>query len=322
MPEWLIERGIGETRALLIEADRVMAARLHVDGDLVAGSIHRGRLAETAKGTRRGTVRLASGHDVLVERVPAGTAHGSALSVLITRAAMAEATRAKPAQARVAAADMPRDDSPVFANLPNARDVTRFPDGSWEELWTDAATGQLAFAGGTLTIEPTAGMTVIDIDGHMPPRTLALAAVPVIAEAVRRFDMGGSLGIDFPTLAAKSDRKAIDTALAEELSDWPHEQTAMNGFGFVQIVARLERPSLVHRFAYDPEGMAARFLMRQGERVEGSGPVLELTANPAVAAKLTDAWLTELARRTGRTVRVAARDTVAITGGHAQIVER
>ena len=54
---------------------------------------------------------------------------------------------------------------------------------------------------------------LIDVDGAGDPRSLALSAVPAIGTALRRFDMGGSIGVDFPTLAAKADRKAADDAL-------------------------------------------------------------------------------------------------------------
>ena len=43
----------------------------------------------------------------------------------------------------------------------------------------------------------------------------------------------------------------------------------MNGFGFVQLVARLERPSLLHRAAFQRAGLAARALLRRAEQLAG-----------------------------------------------------
>ena len=45
MPEWLIERGIGETRAALIEDGEIVEARIELDGvDIAAGTIIAARL--------------------------------------------------------------------------------------------------------------------------------------------------------------------------------------------------------------------------------------------------------------------------------------
>jgi hypothetical protein len=162
-------------------------------------------------------------------------------------------------------------------------------------------------------------MTLIDVDGDAAPRELALAAVPVISRALRWFDLGGSIGIDFPTLQTKTDRRAVDEALAEALADWPHERTAMNGFGFVQLVARLEGPSLLHRFAAARVSMCARAALRRAELVEGPGALL-LTVHPAIRSKLKPEWLEQLARRSGKQVRIETNPALALEAAHAQMV--
>lgn len=330
LAEWLIEQGIGETRALLVEGEQVRAARLLRPGELAAGTRTTGKLTAKLKGTRRGLALLENGTEALVDHLPQGVTEGQSLDLVITRAALAERGRLKRAQARVAWADTPSgaaslspspSPSPAAA-LPDGRIVRRFPAGLWEEVWHAASSASLDFPGGEILVSVTPAMTVIDIDGIGTPRDVALAAVPAIARALAWFDLAGNIGIDFPTLQTKDDRRAVDATLAAALADWPHEATAMNGFGFVQLVARLTGPSLLHRFAGGRLGMAARMVLRRAELAAdaGTGRSLQLTVHPALKAKLKQAWLDELARRTGRVLDIAVDPALAIEGANAQLV--
>jgi Ribonuclease G/E len=194
-----------------------------------------------------------------------------------------------------------------------------FDEAGWSDLVSDALSGEVAFPSGGLIISPTPAMTLIDVDGSPPLPALALAAVPAIAAALGRFDIGGAIGIDFPSLADKRDRQTLDAALAAALCDWRGERTAMNGFGFVQLVARLERPSLIARYAQAGAGAAARMLLRQAERVSEPGVVL-LSAHPAVRRAVRAEWEAELARRTGRLVRWHEDTGLALAAAFAQAV--
>ncbi len=315
-PEWLIEQGIGETRWLLVHGDKVLGARLEWPGELVAGQIVTGQLVTKPKGAKRGLARLEDGREVLVDHLPPQLTEGASVSVTITRSALAERGRFKRAQARVVA-----DSADAVPHAPpQGTTVRRFPSGLWDEVWHAASSASIDFAGGEILVSVTPAMTVIDIDGSAAPRELALGAIPAIAQALAWFDLGGSIAIDFPTLPAKPDRRAVDEALGAALADWAHERTAMNGFGLVQIVARLHGPSLLHRFATSRVGMCARMALRRAEMVEGAGAVL-LTVHPALQAKLKPEWLDELARRTGRTVRIAVDPALALEAASAQIIE-
>ncbi len=321
MSEWLVERGIGEDRAIRIEGDAIVAAKVAWHGELLAGSVVSARLISRHAGSSRGTARLDDGSEVLVSRLPRDASEGATLTLEVTRTAIGEGHRRKPAQARPATstAKLRTLADTLTAEGHGVRTVHRFPVAGWDEIWSGIADGEVSFSGGSLLVSPTPAMTLIDVDGTLPPAALALAAVPAVAETLVLWDIGGSVGIDFPTIEAKVERRAVDDALEHALADRSHERTAMNGFGFVQIVSRSTGPSLLHRHAQDPVGCAARLLLRRGEAVEGAGAIL-LTCHPAVAAALQPAWLDELARRTGRTIRVHPDPALAPHAGFAQSV--
>ena len=328
MPEWLYEAGIGEERAILIEHGAIRAARVVWDEPWRAGAVAEAKLLSRMPGTRRGIMRLPGGTEALIDALDPSLTLGMSIPVRVTRAAIAERGRTKLAHLRPAAADDAlcaapslleelRDTGAVVRNVP----ITdrSFDEAGWLDLISDAMTGEIAFPGGGLIISPTSAMTLIDIDGAPPLPTLALAAVAAIAAALGQFDIGGSIGIDFPSLSEKHDRHAVDAALAEALKGWRGERTAMNGFGFVQLVARLERPSLIARMAQHGAEAAARILLRQAERVSEPGTLL-MSTHPAVRRAMRPEWETELARRTGRLVRWHEDGGLALGGGFAQAV--
>jgi ribonuclease G len=306
LAEWLVEEGIGEHRAIRLQGGEIIAARLHWPGSLTAGQVEDATLVKRRAGTPRGTVQFANGERALVDKLPRSASEGAAIRVEVTRARARELGRAKCAQAKPT--DKPLRPAPGLAETlreegHDARIVRRFPsDADWGELWTEATLKRVDFTGGSLLLYPTPAMVLIDIDGADDPVTLAKAAVTPLARSLRRLDLAGNIGVDFPTLASKADRKAVDAALDAALVGWPHERTAMNGFGFVQLVSRLERDSLVDVLC-DVPGAQARRLLRQAEQVEEPG-VLVLHCVDWVAKAIRDEWLAELVRRTGRQVRL------------------
>ncbi|HKX78112.1 MAG TPA: ribonuclease [Novosphingobium sp.] len=317
---WYVEEGIGEHRAIRIEGGEVVAAKLYSLDELSAGHVGDAILSSRGAGSPRGTVRFDSGEEALVDGLPREASEGARLRVIVTRAAIGEPGRIKLAQVRPT--DRPIGKVPSLAaqlraNGANVRVVHRFPVSEWPELFAEAWSGQIAFAGGALLASPTPAMTLIDIDGTLPPRQLSLAAIGPLARAIGLFDLGGSIGVDFPTLAEKNDRRAVDEALASALADWPHQRTAMNGFGFVQLVARLEGPSLIHRIRQDRVGASAKLLLRRAEMVEEAGALL-ITAHPAIRQAIRPDWEDELARRTGRMLRWREDPTLALHAGFAQ----
>lgn len=309
---------------MLLDGDTVLAARLLWASNICAGTIATAKITHRSKGARRAlctTLSPKAGHEVEVPDLPRNASEGSEVRLIIHREPMAERGRHKRAQGRYWGNKPSADATRVDIALGEGNEVRRLAAGLWEDVWSLASDGELAFAGGNLVITPTPAMTLIDIDGVGSPRELALAAVPAVAQAIRWLDLAGNIGIDFPTIEAKAERKQVDDALASALTGWPHERTAMNGFGFVQLVARLEVPSVLQRLTFSRTSACARYLMRQAERTEGHGALL-LTCHPAVRAAIEEHWIVDLEQRSGKEVRIVTDPKLALEASFAQIVER
>ncbi|WP_106640347.1 ribonuclease [Allosphingosinicella vermicomposti] len=324
MAEWCVEAGIGESRAVRIEGGVIVEAAIELEGTLTTGTVLPARLAAILIPCRRGLVTLEGGAEALLEPLPPKLTEGAALRVEISREALPEKGRAKRPRVRVTE-DPPRRgpalrDRLIAAGhtvrMHAAERTDRFEDAGWSELLEEAATGEIAFRGGGLRMSLTPAMTLFDVDGPVSPRELAIAGAAAAGRAIRRMSVTGSIGIDLPTLAAKADRQAVTAALDAELSQ-PFERTAMNGFGFIQIIRRRERPSIPELLQGDPVSAAARALLRRAERSEGTGP-REISAHPAVIACLEvhPAWTEALVARTGAPVVLRAEPGLAISAGH------
>ena len=340
--EWWVEAGIGETRAALIEGDRILEARILPEGALLAGTIIEARLVARMPERGQGVVAWADG-EALVAPLPVGVTQGALTLVEIVRPAISEPGKPKRALARPATSTTVRAE-PVEARpkntLPSAElrtgiDMLRAngaeggrmlqftdPDlleaAGWSELLEQAATGAVNFSGGALDIASTPAMTVIDVDGILSAPQLAVAGARAAAEAIRRLDITGSIGIDLPVSGDKAVRAAAAEAIDAVLPQ-PFERTAVNGFGFVQIVRRRTRHSLIELYTSEPALAHARALLRVAERTGGSGE-RTVTAHPAVIAEVErrPAWVTELMRRLGVAVALRPDPRLAISAGHVQ----
>ncbi|GGE92292.1 ribonuclease [Sphingomonas prati] len=327
MAEWLYEAGIGEARAALVEGGTIVEARVAHEGGLRAGSVRRARLARITAPGRRGLATFDDGEAVL-EPLPPGVAEGGRLLIQIVREAIPEAGRPKPARARAAAEGAEVGDGPDLAAQLAAGDVpvravpVHGPDlleaAGWSELIEEATDGAIDFAGGALRLSVTPAMTLFDVDGVLPPAALALAGAQAAARAIRRMEIGGSIGIDLPTVSDKAVRQAV-AAVVDAILPQPFERTAVNGFGFLQIVRRRVRASLPELLAADPVLTAALGLLRQAERAAGIG-TRTLVAAPAVIARIAERadWTEALARRTGTAVALRADAARAISQCYVQ----
>jgi ribonuclease G len=311
LPEWLIERGVGETRCALVEDGEIVEARIEIEGVMPAGSIIAARLKQAA----RPAIAVAAGTEYLLPKGAPGVTEGAAFNIEVTRAAIPGSEPWKRPLAK--ATDEGERDAATLAGreliFPAPRD--ELVELGWNDLIEQARSGIVAFAGGELRISATPAMTLIDVDGYFPPDELAVLGATEAAKAVRRLDIGGSIGVDLPTVANKSVRQAAAAAIDEHLPQ-PFERTAVNGFGFVQIVRPRRRASLVE-LAQDRAAFEARALLRRAA-FERSG-AKDLVAHPHVIAvlKANPAWIDALSRQVGGAIGLRAEPKFPMSGGHA-----
>lgn len=321
MAEWLIERGIGETRAALVDGGEIVEARIERDGAVPAGTIVAARLTSVGQNGRNALARDESGVEYLIPQAPRGVAEGASLAVEIVREAIPGPEPWKRPLAR-ASELAPSPPQPIEARLegrllpfpPAAGDA--LAEVGWGEVMEEAASGVIAFAGGTLRIHLTPAMTLIDVDGALPPEQLAVAGAAAAARAIRRLDIGGSIGIDLPTVGGKAARLAAAQEIDRHLPQ-PFERTAVNGFGFVQIVRPRRHASLIEIWS-DRAAAEARAMLRRAA-VGGHGAT-RLVAHPAVIAQLeaNPGWTDALVRQIGGAVTLRCDAKLPIHGGHAE----
>ena len=319
--QWLVEEGIAEHRAIRLSGGRIAEAAISWPDRLNPGSVVEAKLIVRQAGSPRGTALVPTGEEVLVDRLPRDAAEGASLRLSISRAASDGPGRAKRAQGRPSEAPLQTlslADS-LRAEGAAVSVVRRFPMNDWDELVSEALTGEIGFAGGSLLLFPTPALTAVDVDGTLAGRALALAAAQALGEALPRLAIGGSVAVDFPTLGDKADRRAVDTALAQALEDWPHERTAMNGFGLVQLVARSKRPSLLQLGHWRRDGLVWRRLLRRAEMLDGAG-VIELSIHPRLEREVAPDHIADLERRSGRRVRLSKLTALAPEAPNAQLV--
>jgi hypothetical protein len=252
----------------------------------------------------------ADGQEFLLPRGVTGLSEGRAIRIAVTREALGGIEPWKRGLAYLTT-DMEARAAAPLEGRPGTIDV-------WDDLLEEARSGIVRFEGGELRIEPTAAMTMIDVDGWLVPDKLAQTGAWAAARAIRRLDIGGPVGIDFPTLKSREQRKMVDQILADHLPQ-PFEKTAINGFGFVQIVRPRTRASLIE-LAQDRAAFEARALLRRAA-FETPG-AKRLVAHPAIIAILEQrpAWLEKLGRQVGGAVSLRADAKLPISAGYAENV--
>ena len=312
MPEWRIERGIGETRFALVEDGAIAEARILVDGIVPAGTALRAALKRTGKPA----VATVGETEFLLPKGAAGFNEGEALTIEVTREAIPGAEPWKRPLAKVVEGNCRSPPPAEGETLPFPASIDRLEQAGWSDLLEEARSGIVRFACGELRISVTPAMTLIDVDGTLPARDLAEAGARAAVCAILRHGVGGSIGIDLPTVAGKAGRKAVDEAIDASLPQ-PFERTAMNGFGFVQIV-RPRRHASLFELAQDRAPFEARALLRRAA-FERPG-AKTLAGHPALISVLNDHpdWIEALSRQAGGAGGLRADAALPMSGGYVE----
>ncbi len=289
-----------------------MEARILVDGIVPAGTPLVGRLK------RSGLQLIADvdGQEYLLPEGAPGVAEGAELKIEVTREIIPGLESWKRPLARQVGGEAKTVDRVGTSEQSFPGTSNALSAAGWDDLIGEARSGAIYFDGGELHIFPTPAMTLIDVDGALPPDELSRRAAPEAARSILRLGIGGSIGIDFPTVAGKTARAQVGLAI-DEILPRPFERTSLNGFGFVQIVRPRRQASLVE-LAQDRAPFEARALLRQ-IAFEPAGPK-RIVAHPAVVSVLErqPAWIDALARQVGGTVGLRADPSLPMSGGYAE----
>jgi ribonuclease G len=312
LPDWLIERGIGESRAVRIEKGEIVEARILLDGVVRAGSVLQGRLTKVGIPA----LAVADGQEFLLPKGAPRITEGSSFALEVMREAIPGAEPWKRPLARVAQDSLAAESRSEEEAQPFPAPTDALVAAGWDDLIDEARSGIVRFAGGELRVSPTPAMTLIDVDGTLAAYELALAGARAAARTILRHDIGGSIGIDLPTIAGKAQRQAIGEAV-DAIFPQPFERTAVNGFGFLQIVRPRRRASLFELAADRPSFEARALLRRTAMAAPGSKQIVARPAVTAVLERRND-WITALERQVGGSVTLRSDPSLPIHAGYAE----
>jgi len=294
----------------LVEGGEIIEARILLEGVVGAGA----RVQAVLKTVGVPAIATDSAQEYLLPKGAPGATQGQSIAIEITREAIPGPEPWKRPLARVAETISVSDAQGEVVAFPSPSD--RLGEFGWLELLEEARSGIVGFEGGELRVSLTPAMTLIDVDGRLPPLELAMAGAQAAARAIRRHGVGGSIGVDLPTVAGKAERQAIAEAVDAILVQ-PFERTSVNGFGFLQIVRPRRHASL-----FELAGERAAFEARALLRLAAFAPpgAKRLAAHPAVTAVLEQHpdWLDALAAQVGGEISLRADPALPMSGGHAE----
>jgi ribonuclease G len=276
----------GEDRWALVEAEHVVELHVRRDGQAIAGETGTARLTSTGAG---GNFLIDENDSTILLRNRVSVPEGSAIPYRITRSAIAEPGHIKSAEAVLLEPDAPSmsRDAAWQASIAHGRDDLNFDTPKpanlshlFDPILVGAVqSGPMEKNGAMISFERTKAGLIFDVDGTGNAVAINCAAATEIARLLRLYQVGGSVLIDFISMANKGERLAVGEAFdAASVTDpRPYERTAINGFGLLQIVRPRPRPSVIDMIfgteinqpSVETQGL---WLIRNAAQSSGIGP--------------------------------------------------
>ena len=328
MPEIWRDDAPGERRAARVENGNIVEIHIQRDALWALGETGTGRIdRKTPSGAY---VVTDDGHELLL-RSKISDPEGTRVTFEVTREAIAEPGRIKPTEILLR-------DSGALPSLPkdalwDAR-LTSFAQpvisASIADGFDIALSGQSKLGSVIISFQRTKAGLAFDVDGIGSAFDINQVAAAEIARLLRLYQVGAMVMIDFVSMEPKAQRTQIAEIFdAASRSDArPFERTAINGYGFMQVVRARPRPSVLDhlfgtRIASLSDETQAYWLLRAVAQSSGFG-ARTVTALPDVATLLESqtwaGWRTQAMRAAGADVLVVA-DEKATGYGHVHVAQ-
>ena len=328
MPEIWRDDAPGERRAARVEKGNIVEIHIQRDALWALGETGTGRIdRKTPSGAY---VVTDYGHELLL-RSKISDPEGTRVTFEVTREAIAEPGRIKPTEILLR-------DSGALPSLPkdalwDAR-LTSFAQpvisASIADGFDIALSGQSKLGSVIISFQRTKAGLAFDVDGIGSAFDINQVAAAEIARLLRLYQVGAMVMIDFVSMEPKAQRTQIAEIFdAASRSDArPFERTAINGYGFMQVVRARPRPSVLDhlfgtRIAALSDETQAYWLLRAVAQSSGFG-ARTVTALPDVATLLESqtwaGWRTQAMRAAGADVLVVA-DEKATGYGHVHVAQ-
>ena len=328
LPEIWRDDAPGERRAALVENENIVEIHMQRDTLWALGETGTGRIDRK---TPSGAYVIADDNSELLLRSRISDPEGMRVTFEVTREAIAEPGRVKPAEIALR-------DSGVLPSLEkgalwDAR-LTAFAQPVISTSIADgfdiALSGQSQLGSVIISFQRTKAGLVFDVDGIGSAFDINQVAAAEIARLLRLYQVGAMVMIDFVSMEPKAQRTQIAEIFdaASVVDGRPFARTAINGYGLMQVVRARPRPSVLDhlfgtRIAALSDETQAYWLLRAVAQSSGFG-ARTMTTRPEVATLLqSDRWATwraQAVRLAGADMQVVA-DEKATGYGHVHVAQ-